>query len=165
MEINTELLGNLVTNGFFTVNFSDIISILLGSVSLVATFLTLQTTRSLKKKIYDNARCQHLIPALQSYMRNIKSIEVSAADGLELSSNSLQKDLGACIIELKDAKPLLHRRQKKKIDSLDQQYQSIINCLSKQGSENDICRQIMELCQKTKVLINDIISKLESEKL
>lgn len=98
-------------------------------------------------------------------MRNIKSIEVSAADGLELSSNSLQKDLGACIIELKDAKPLLHRRQKKKIDSLDQQYQSIINCLSKQGSENDICRQIMELCQKTKVLINDIISKLESEKL
>ena len=165
MEINTEICRNLTTNGFFEATLTDIISIILGLLSLIVTILTLQTAKSLKRKIYENDRCDHLIKKLNNYKKGIKRIESSANEGLQLAARSLQKDLGACIIELKDSKPLLLKRHIKKIDSLEKQYQSVINYLSKQESIDDICLRIMKLCQETNSLVDDIILKLESEKI
>lgn len=132
---------------------------------MLLTFLTFQTTKSLKSKIYNGNRCDNLVKCLKAYQSGIESIEISAKDGLNFTSCSLQTDLGACIIALKDSKSLLSRQHQRKLNSIDRQYQLIIKNLSIQKSGNDIDREIMELCQKTKNLVNDIILKLESEKI
>ena len=158
-RIVSYILNYISSSNFYLFSLADIIS-------LSITFLTWKTAKGLKNQLYIGNRSENIIKELKRYKTNIKSIECSIDDNLpSLSPISIQKDLGACIIHLKEASSLFPFRHRRKIRNISENYHELLEKLKNSSQSQNMNVEIMRLCQQTSVLLNDIICKMESEKI